>query len=457
MVKWVLLSVMLVAGGAAAFAVYEFILKNPPPPVQDKPVVEERAPQRPVPNAIEAEQYEVLKGEWEAVAKAHPASPGYKPLLEEAEAHWKKIDAFWEQGRYREAVVLFEQVRLVMRRVAEMDESRDSAPPARADALAAADLALDADAPQMVPTLWVESEAMVESADKLYREQKYTEAISGWFSASAAYGRATVASEKAKASARARHKFQSRMTYRFPEAVVKKFGGDPLVQALEKFDLGRSHHEALRFDEAAAAFAEADSFVPAMDHEIERAIGAHHFAVQLGYEAAGALLREAAGQAVPAGVWERLQALCTDLGVGAEGVSALAAHTERKPGVLAAGLFEQLPLEVEQKTSAAVKQSFSFGVHVRLVEKMLDTTADAFARQDSTEIRKSLDKLALLGRELGYSEALPAALKAVEASLAIKPEYEAMRRSRDQWQALVRQLEDFDRAMKILPPSVELP
>ena len=443
-IKLFAIPLVLLVVGIAIFVAFKFIQPPAPPP---PPQVEAEQP-----SAGQAEHRVETQAAWSRV-RQREQTPAYKPLLERGESQAATMDEAWSSGRYVESAAAMDALLRTIQEIEALDRSREAALVARQDAKALADQAASKDAQTLVPTLLAESQSAFDAAARRFEADEFEAATDGWRSAAEAYGRATVATETAKAAGEARKSYQERLVARFDQATIEAHGGAPLEEAIAKLATAEAAYRELRFDEARGQFEQAQQFIPQIEQNVQRQIGAHYYALLAGYRAADLLLQQAVGDPPGESRWNSLHQTLEDLLLPAEFLALLEGARDANYSTAANVLMEQTAAAIAQSRGGELAASFAIGVQVRLIEKMLDTDADAFARTEAMEIRRSAAAIEKQAQAAGYPSGLDQALSQLAAALAIKPEYAAIRKAREIWTSLIRQLEDYEGATKLLPVS----
>jgi hypothetical protein len=170
-----------------------------------------------------------------------------------------------------------------------------------------------------------------------------------------------------------------------------------------------------------------------------------------GYRAVDLLLRRAAGDAVGDVRWSAMRQGLDDVQLPPETVSAILSARDGDYPAQGSALLETAGEAIKARWGEAVYSSFVIGVHIRVIERLLAGDAESFARQDAAEARRSIVFIQKNAQTAGYPPPILETVKELAATLAIKPEYEAVRQSRQLWSSLVRTLDDFNEAVKLMP------
>lgn len=453
-------ALVLALGAGAAFLVTR-LMQRQAPAEAPSPVVER---QQIAPG--QAERRQELETAWATIKdrQSNPG-PGYKPLMDKGDAHLNAIRSLWAEGEYERAADKMDELAGVIDSVQRLDRAKEAALAVRQDAGAMAEQSKTHGAEQLVPALWAEAQGAYESAAERFAADDFDAAMYGWRAAAEAYGRAATAADQAKAAVEARKSFDARLIKRFDRATLEAHGEPALGQVLAVLEAGDNHLTGYRFAETKQNFEQAHAMIGTVELAVQQQIGAHYYAVLAGYRAADLLLLRSIGEASAGGSgapgipgageaqWTALRKTMDNLLLPAETVEQLTAARQAPYLPFAKGLMEDSSAAIATRWGPAVEASFAVGVQARLIEQMLNTDADAFASRESTEIRRSIAAIEKHAQTAGYPPAMGETLKQLSAALSLKPEYEAIRQSREIWTALARQLEDFDEAMKLLPRS----
>ena len=438
-------ALVLVIGAGAVWLVTRLVQAPPTPPLG--------LPSRELLSVVGFRgRRQELESAW-SLAKGRELTPAYKPLIEKGGAHALAIRSLWAEGRYEDAAEEMEGLRIAIQGIERVDRSREAALAARQDAAAMAQDAQGSEAEQLVPAFWAEAQRAYATAGERFEGDEFEAASEGWRDAAEAYGRAALAADQARAVGDARKSLDARLVKRFDTLTLEQHAGAELRELSAVVAAAEKDFAEHRFEEARQKLEEAHAMVPRVELAIRRQIGAHYHAVLAGYRASDLLLLRSIGETPGEGSWTALRQTLENLLLSPEVIDRLTGSREADYLPLAKALLDETSAAIASRWGPAVEASFAVGVQVRLIEQLLNTEADAFASQESTEVRRSIAAIQRHAEVAGYPPAVSESLKQLTASLAIRPEYEAIRRSRQVWTELTRKLEDFDEAMKLLPMS----
>jgi tetratricopeptide (TPR) repeat protein len=442
-VRWMAgsLVVLLLAAGAVVIFILMRSTEPAPPPV----VAEEPLPGQ-------SQQRREAQAAWDRVRTREP-TPAYKPLLDRGGELLQTMDQAWSVGQYSESAAAMDALLQMIKTIESLDRAREASLIARQDATAMGDLARQQQAESLVPVLMEQAREAFDSAAQQFKSDAFEEAGERWRAAGEVYGQAAVAAQKAAEAQEARRAFEERLVSRFERSMIDAWGRQPLAEAAALVQAGERHAAEYRFEEAREKFEQAAALVPRIELEVRRQTGAHYFAVLAGYRAADVLLARAMDEDPGEARWNDLRQTLENLQMPGPIIDRLLAGPHDSYLSLARLVLEEAWAAVAETRGTPVADSFAVGVQVRLIEKMLDTDADAFARQEAAEIRRSAAILSRRAESAGYGPALAPLLKEFGDALSLRPEFAAIRKSREIWTGLIRELADYDTAMKILPPS----
>ncbi len=443
--------IVLAAAGGLGYLVYTLILEQRKP--KEQAVVAVKAVE-PTASAAQAAQRTALLEEWENYRR-RDLSPGYKELLIQGRDLVEQIDRQWQAKKFDEAAGLFPQLRKVMDAVPALDQAKAASERAREEAAKMLQEAGEFKAEKWLPRLLEQSAALTAEAQKQYDEGKFQEAAESWHRAMEAYGRVGVLSQKAQEAHKAARTFEGRVTRRFEMETVAQFGGPNLEQAWKLAGEALRHYAAYEFEKSIELFRQADNFVPQIEASIERQIGSHYYAMRAGYLGADLLMKVAAGQAPAPASWDRLRKVYEALGISSGELDGMSQDPKARYIELGRALLDKAGSAVQAERGEPHRASFDLGVQVRIVQRLLATDADTFAAREGPEIRRAVQEMLTLAPQAGWDASFTDSLNDVVKKLAIKPEFEALNKSRAVWTDLVRKLEDFDKAMKIVPRGGE--
>lgn len=410
-----------------------------PPP---QSVVDQLTPER-------LERKASLGRSW-ALIRDIPPVGRFKPLLEAAAEKGIKAQQLWTEERFTDADHAFDEFSEAIGAVEQLYQARDLSRDKRQSAL---DVALEAEqmeaADEAEPLLLTGLRALL-TAERSFDQEKYEAAIDHYDLAGRTLAQTVSAARRARAIKLARARMNQEMTRRFDRATLIEFGGEPWKKVAALLEGADRALAESRFDDAANQLASVKESMRDLERAVELAIGGHYFALVSGYRAADLLLVRAAGKTVKPEMVSPLLAALKDLGVNWPEdwtVQIQSADYAKTATLLTTTLAES----VRAIGGEAAEGSFSIGVQIRLIQRLVASESPASLRQDIVEIRHSLGIMSKIGQDLGYPPKFGKLILGFSEKLAIKPEFEAMLQSQVMIGQIVRQVADFDDMMPLLP------
>ncbi|MBI1371480.1 MAG: hypothetical protein GC159_01780 [Phycisphaera sp.] len=436
-----------------------FLLSSNSSRSNDRPVVQEEAP-KPKPRIKEeATPYQLdrkkeLEAEAKAALDATRSSKRYDPLIAKVKEEMQAIDGFWNEKRYYEGEKKFHDLESAIAAIAALNATRDGALSSKIQAQEIAARAKEKNAEQAAAKEWGEGGVHLAEAERLFSGEEFESANKAWSLSFQAYQKALVRSETAIAAAESRAKFLEDVVKNFTQAQIEAVGGPNFVKAVAAIGEGDKLYQTGEYDTALDKYQTANKLIPDIELAVQSVVGVHFWAVKTGYLATDAIIAVNKGQPFTKSMQADLRQAYNQLMVGPQFLAAI--PTDEKPALdaLAKLLLETARDTVVQNRGEVVRASYNIGVQVRIIEEILQSPGDYIETANKNAIKEKIEVIKSEAKIAGYSSEFLDVIGEMEEKTSMKPEFEALRQSRQFMHDLRTKLMEYDSAMEILPQGV---
>ncbi|QNN23759.1 hypothetical protein HED60_16265 [Planctomycetales bacterium ZRK34] len=417
---------------------------------QPEPEVESNQPDLPqVATPRQKDIYEELTNIWQTLRDT-PRTGRFGPLMDTADKAYTRADALWKSGKYYEFQDYYATVSDALGAVEKMRLAKQQALDTQEKAAAARGEAEDLDAAVLAKATWEKAESLNTSGKQNYDAEEFDKAVADWLEAITTYQDAETRSQTAMDAEDTRKNFVRKSTGTFKTEELDAHGGQPWTKANALIASGDKAYKAVQYDKALSDFKQAVALVPEFERAVQRVYGRNVWALRTGYLATDALLTRAGGAKFEPEAKKALVASFADLAMDQTIGAAL--PTDAAPYAQWAGLLlERAPQQLGAAYGDNAVRSYTIGVHLRLLARMLQEDREALDPHDLAEMRKSLSTIQQEAESAKYDPAFLERLDEIVQSLNVKPVFEAVRLTREKLTSLVEDLTDYEKALKLVP------
>lgn len=408
------------------------------------------------PNPAQRRNFNEIVSRFERLEEAEQ-TPRLKPLLAEADKQLSVVRKLWDAGKITLATQQFPAVLAKLTPAENVVRARSNALVFKGDAVDLREKAEDEDAPEIAPRQFDAADKLVEQATSAFEKEDYEIAEKHWDDAVEQYKLSLAYVKAEEKSASLRRRFDKDLVKLFTAEQIEAGGGPLLAEARMAITLGETQYKDGEYPDAVETYTKAHELIPKIELAVKRAIGVHYWAINTGYRSADLLLKRASGQPVTDEDREAFSFAVDNLGLGPSLKDALPGGAEPDFAALSKVVAEDTAAQILDQRGSSAEVSFKLGLQFRIFQQMLETDGDLLSPQDESKIRTTLTLLYKEAQDAGYPQAFVDRLDAVKAMLNVKPKFEAIRQARVAWAKLYKELEEFEKAMSLIPMSSNAP
>jgi len=421
-----------------------------PPPKEPKPEPREVLPEVATPRQKELKQrLDNMKSD---IAGA-PTDGRFKPLMAEADEAYSHAVSLWSKEQFTDFQDYFpkaaDAIGAVDTLLVASKRGRDTRKQAE-EALAEAD---DLEAAEYAKEPYQEGKQMFAQALEKYEAQQYDAAVEDWLASMHAYQKATRMAQTAWDAEDMRKRFERRSVATFTKEQNDKVGGPAWKKANELIVMGDQSFKQIKYDQALKQYEQAVELVPVFTRAVQRVHGRHVWAIAGGYRAADTLLARAAGEPIDDALREPLMTAYTDMAID-DVIKPMLPGPEANFATWASVLLDKTEAQVKSAHGAEVGRSFTIGVHLRMLAKMLQYDRESVDPQELGEMRRSINTIRQEATSAKYKEKFFEALDEIAAELDKRPVFEAIRAAREALHELTEELLEYESGIEYVQTSI---
>jgi hypothetical protein len=382
---------------------------------------------------------------------SYRAGSRMKPLQAKAKQTFDKIQAAWADKFFDEAESHF----------VAMDESIDSiealrgeeltARETRTACLASAKGAKDVMADEKASEVWAQAAVKQAAGEKAFEREAYALAQNNWTDASGMYDRSRTETLYRNAAEKSRDLYTQRLTKRYKLEEIEAMGGEPWGEISKLIASAHTAFSSRTYEAAAKHYDAASESVSAVERTVSLVIGGHYWAVNAGYMATDILLHHANEQSFDEAQRKEVVGILENLMLPEGIVAKMPTAEDVAYRVLAGFLLQDVKDAITSTRDKELAGSFSIGVQMRLIERLLKFDREAMSKGDKAALASSINAIRSLSQSSGYSDAFKAGIDGLVASLNAKPEFAAIQKGREAWRELIIQMRNQENAMELVP------
>ncbi|MDH3583538.1 MAG: hypothetical protein OER86_04920 [Phycisphaerae bacterium] len=420
-----------------------------PPP--DQP------PERPaVATPEQRSRAEAVQADLIRVEKLKHASQ-FETQISAARRQWDQIMESWDAQDFPAAMVEVESLATRLGEIETLHRDYEARIAMRGGALAArhecevlAAAVESAGGPRLAQAAWNEAQVLLAQGQQQFDQEQFPAAQRTWQSALAAYGRTQQWVKKAETSAKALEQLNTELTSSFSMEQVQTLGGPTWQKIAGLRSDGEKEHDAQRYELALQKYETARRLVPGLQEHIQRIVGAKFWAFRCGYLASDLLFDYAAKREIEPAKPLALRQAFENLQLSGSFLSSLPTGVSIGYREAARILLTDAPKAVETVRDQVLADSYRVGVQWRIVQRLLQAHGTYITPLERQELDKSIFLVERDARGAGYDEAFFTFLGEVKAQLRKKPQYLAIKKSREHWAKMTKKLEGYSTARSII-------